>query len=220
MDLIDAALLAASALHEKQAKRGSSVVPTPRRFLLEGLGCDHRAEPIAYFEYENLYDLLKQARTAIEGATGSGLEQIRLQPDTWFEELEGLFRPLSKIPSPESATLRPGCEPKVRPGTCRLPTLGVVAVVHYALDQRPYATLAGAIEELQIAPNTTSFDILKSVDPTVQKASVPEGLGDLRDKLVPAIPTGGDDSRISTARLLHRLSERYDGVAVRDLMAA
>ena len=217
MRLAEAALAAAESLHGRQAKRDSSVVPTPRRFLLEALGCDFRAEPVAYCEYEHLYELLKGARTAIEESSGLGLEQITLQPDTWLEELRDLLKPLPDLPAPEPPTLRPGCEPKLRAGTCRLPTIGVVAVAHFALDQSPEATLARALEALEITPSTLSFDILKATDPTLRDAAVPEGLAELRDKLVPPVPTGNDDSRAITARLLHRLAERYDNVAVRDL---
>ena len=217
MRLAEAALAAAESLHGRQAKRDSSVVPTPRRFLLEALGCDFRAEPVAYFEYEHLYELLKGARTAIEESSGLGLEQITLQPDTWLEELRDLLKPLPDLPAPEPPTLRPGCEPKLRAGTCRLPTIGVVAVAHFALDQSPEATLASALEALEITPSTLSFDILKATDPTLRDAAVPEGLAELRDKLVPPVPTDDDGSRAITARLLHRLAERYDNVAVRDL---
>ena len=217
MRLAEAALAAAESLHGRQAKRDSSVVPTPRRFLLEALGCDFRAEPVAYFEYEHLYELLKGARTAIEESSGLGLEQITLQPDTWLEELRDLLKPLPDLPAPEPPTLRPGCEPKLRAGTCRLPTIGVVAVAHFALDQSPEATLASALEALEITPSTLSFDILKATDPTLRDAAVPEGLAELREKLVPPVRTDDDDSRAITAGLLHRLAERYDNVAVRDL---
>ena len=183
------------------AKRSETPPSSPPRgaSCLEALGCDFRAEPVAYFEYEHLYELLKGARTAIEEASGLRLEQITLQPDTWLEELRDLLRPLPDLPAPEPPTLRPGCEPKGRAGTCRMPTIGVVAVTHFALDQSPEATLASALEALEITPFTSSFDILKATDPTIRDAAVPEGLADLRDKLVPPVPTGDDDSRTITA---------------------
>ena len=220
MSLIDAACAAASTLHDRQIRRDSSVAPTPRRFLLEGLGLDRRAEPVAYFEYEELYGLLKIARTALEKASGLGLEQITLRPGTWFEELELLFRSLPDSQVPRLVTLRPGCEPKVRPGTCRFPTVGVVAVAHFALICHPGAPLARSLRELKIVRDTTSYGILKAVDPSIRTAAIPDGLGALRDKLVPVIPKEGDDGRMSTARLLHRFAERYHDIAASDVVVA
>ena len=220
MNLKDSALAAATSYRETQLARGWSSVPTPRRFLLEALGCHQKAEPIAYFEYEDLYGLLEQARDAIEDAAGNGLEQISLQPDTWLEELAQVFEPLPAIPTPASPTLRPGCNPVLRAGTCRMPAVGVVAVAHFALVDQPNKTLAETLDHLEITTASQSLAILESVDPTIRNAPVPEGLSDLRDKLVPPIPTNTDDSIKITARLLHQLADQYTGVAVEDLLQA
>ena len=220
MNLKDAALTAATSYRETQLARGWSSVPTPRRFLLEALGCHYKAEPVAYFEYEDLYQSLGQARRAIEDSAGLSLELISLPPDTWLDELTRVFGPLPPIPTAPDPTLRPGCNPVLRAGTCWMPSIGVVAVVHFALVDQPRRTLAETLDRLGISKTTPSLAILEAVDPVIRNADVPEGLEDLRDRLVPVGAGGSDDSTKMTARLLHRLAGQYFDLTTEELVQA
>ena len=87
MNLKEATLEVAAAYREGQVKRKTNAVPTTRRFLLEAIGCHPKAEPIAYFEYEDLYTVLRHAREAIEtGVVRSALlDRVGLILDTLRE---------------------------------------------------------------------------------------------------------------------------------------
>ena len=217
MNIRDSALNAAEAYSEAQSKRGTSSVPTPRQFILEALGCHKKAEPDAYFEYENLYEILKQSREIIETAGGTALERIVLKPETWLEGLTQLLDPLSSIPTPALPTLRPGCDPSRKASTCRMPTVGVVSVAFFALTTQPKRPLIDTLERLNLTPFTQSFAILKMVDPEIRDAPIPEALNELRDRLTSVATISGGDSGKITARLLHQIAEQYSGVAVEDI---
>ena len=217
MNLKEATLEVAAAYREGQVKRKTNAVPTTRRFLLEAIGCHPKAEPIAYFEYEDLYTVLRHAREAIETGSNQGLEQNTLNPDKWLEDLTRILDHLPNIPTPATPTLRPGCEPSLRIRTCRMPTIGVVAVSHYALNNNPTSTLQDVLQGLNITPDTSSTQILEATDPHTRNAPIPEDLIDLRDKLVPPQPDANHDSPSGTARLLHRLADRYRETTLSDL---
>jgi len=215
VNLLESAMSCARDLDARPTK--SKAAPTVRRFLLEGLGCDRRADPIAYFEYEVLYEALGEARRLMELTGGVGVESLRLSPDDWLGELESVLAPTAAVAVPGLTTLRPGCEPKVRPGTCRLPTVGVVAVAHFGLSDDPSRSLGEVLGGLGIEPGMTSIQVLEEVDPRIRRLEEPTGLAALRDRLCPSIP--GEDDLVDpiTSRLLGALAEKYDGVAIGDL---
>ena len=153
---------------------------TLRHALLMASGCHRRAEPVAYWEWESIYDALRAARSTVAAyaphTATPDLERWANQPGrTLTEVLDALDAvPASEdVPVPPSATRRPWCHPDTV-ATCRLPfvPLGVI-VLAWEDPERPWAEVAG---QFGLTPYVTSWDLLRRLDPQTRHAPPFPGL--------------------------------------------
>ena len=153
---------------------------TLRHALLTASGCHRRAEPVAYWEWESIYDALGAARSTIAAyaphTTTPDLERWANQPGrTLTEVLDALDAvPASEdVPAPPSITRRSWCHPDTV-ATCRLPfvPLGMI-VLAWGDPERPWEEVVG---QFGLTPEMTSWDLLRRLDPPTRHAPSPPDL--------------------------------------------
>lgn len=108
---------------------------TLRDALLTAAGCDRVAGPMAYWEWQEIHEVLTQARERlrphIEAPGTVDAEQWANQAGRSLDEVLAALnvaREDGDIAAPEVLNMRPWCDPKVV-STCRLPFVSLAATV-------------------------------------------------------------------------------------------
>lgn len=203
---------------------------TLRDALVTAVGCDRRAGPLAYWEWESLYASLESARRGIASRVDlpdrMDLEQWANQrPRTAEEVLEALeaVPEDEDVPVPAAPVVRPWCDAKVI-SRCRIPFIPLAAVTHAWGDMdRPWSDVAG---EFGLTAELTSWELLRRIDPTIRDttASAPvaevawdlrrwKGLDPLSDSFSTArwlFSVAEADSSVTLEGLRDRASEELD----------
>lgn len=201
---------------------------TLRDALLTALGCDRTAGPLSYWQWEDLYVLLRTVRAAIESHVNLPLnmnvEQWANQSGRRLEEVLQALDAVSSdedVPVPSAPTLRPWCDPRVV-SRCRVPFIPLGALAHAWGDaDRPWSDVA---EEVSLTEEMTSWDMLRRIDPVIRDTPPAAGVSHaawvLRawkilqyESLSPArwmLLMAAEDPSVTLEQLLGRAQEEID----------
>ncbi|WP_425413684.1 DUF6197 family protein [Nitriliruptor alkaliphilus] len=156
---------------------------TLRDALIAACGCDRRAGPMAYWEWQELHATLRRTREVVARHAGVPLgvnvEQWANQPSRTLEEVIGALHAVpvaDDLPIPPSPSLRPWCDPKVA-SRCRIPYIPLAALVHAWGDRdRPWSDVARSFE---LVAAMSSWDLLRAIEPSIRDAAPAEEVADI-----------------------------------------
>lgn len=196
---------------------------TLRDALVSALGCDRRAGPLAYWEWESLYSSLERTRTAIANRLDLS---PKVDAERWANQgartLEEVLRALDAVsededlPVPAVPTRRAWCDPKVVT-RCRVPFVPLAAVTHaWGAMDRPWFEVA---DELGLTAELTSWELLRKIDPVIRDAPAQAPVADVAWDLRRWKGLDERSDALASAKWLFTVTSSDPSVTLHDLRA-
>ena len=160
---------------------------TLRDALVAACGCDRHAGHLAYWQWETVQAALKAVRSVLASSAGLpptlDVERWANQPTRTAEEVLEVLESVQSeddVEVSEAPSMRSWCDPKIVV-TCRIPYIPLAALVHAWGDrERPWSDL---VAEFRLAPDLSSWDLLRRVDPAIRDLPAPQGVQDAARQL-------------------------------------
>jgi hypothetical protein len=192
---------------------------TLRDAIVTACGCDRRAGPLAYWEWQGLHATLDSAREVIarhaDISPVTDPEQWANQPTrTLAEVLEVLdaVPVAADVPVPPEVSLRPWCDPKVV-SRCRIPYIPLAAIVHAWGDlDRAWSD---AVQPFELTAEMSSWDLLRTIEPAIRHETPGDGVAETAWML--RRWKGAVADTVAPARWLHTVIEGDPSITLRQL---
>ena len=154
-------------------RAGESGGWTLRDAFVTACGCRREAGPLAYWQWEEVYGVLRAAREAVvahaDVPVGMELERWANQPSRTLEEvLEALTAvpDSADVPPPQELSPRPWCKLTVA-STCRIPFVPLAALIDAWEDhERPWSQVR---DQYGLEPGVSVWEVLRRVDPVIRQ---------------------------------------------------
>lgn len=153
-------------------RAGESGGWTLRDAFVTACGCRREAGPLAYWQWEEVYGVLRAAREAVvahaDVPVGMELERWANLPSRTLEEvLEALTAvpDSADVPPPQELSPRPWCKLTVA-STCRIPFVPLAALIDAWEDpKRPWSQVR---DQYGLEPGVSVWEVLRRVDPVIR----------------------------------------------------